>query len=170
MARPSKLTEVQWEKIGNRLLAGESAASLAREFQVSKSVISARFSKRLETVRNTAGLIVEADNALAKLNITEQHSAFNLANELMAISTHVSQGARYGAMTFHRLAGVANQHAQTLDDANPDEESLLTIAKLTKTANEAVSPALNLLSANKAAVEKMGTVQEDALVDLLSSI
>lgn len=34
MARPSKLTDAQWTEIGTRLLQGEQAASLAREFVV----------------------------------------------------------------------------------------------------------------------------------------
>ena len=39
MGRPSKLTEKQWAEIGRRLLAGEKAASLAREFKITEGAI-----------------------------------------------------------------------------------------------------------------------------------
>ena len=71
----------------------------------------------------------------------------------MSISTHLASGAKYGAMTFHRLAGIANQHAQTLDDSAPDMAALATIGALTKIGNENAAPGLNLLNANKDAVK-----------------
>ena len=47
MARPSKLTDKQWEEIKSRMLHGEKAADLSREYKVSKASISERVSERL---------------------------------------------------------------------------------------------------------------------------
>jgi hypothetical protein len=97
MARPSKLTDAQWEKIGKRLLAGESASSLAREFGVSKASVSARFSERVKNVKDAANQIVAAEAALSKLNVSEQLAARSLADDLKAISEHLAGAARFGA-------------------------------------------------------------------------
>jgi hypothetical protein len=153
MARPSKLTDAQWEVIGKRLLAGEPAAKLSREFGVSKAAISVRFSKRNETIKNVANQIVETERALSFLNVSEQIAARSLADDLKAISEHLAGAARFGAATSHRLAGIAHNKVSEIDDAKPlDEESLTAlkgIAVLTRMANDASEIGLNLLRANK---------------------
>lgn len=168
MARPSKLTDAQWEQIGKRLLANESAASLAREFGVSKASISTRFSKRVENVKSVANQIVATESALAKLNVSEQIAARSLADELKAISTHLAGAARLGAMTAHRLAGIAQNKVLEVDDAAPlDEKSrtaLSDIAVLTKMANGSAEIGLNLLKANKEAIDAMN--KDDAPEDM----
>ena len=159
MGRPSKLTEKQWESIGKRLLAGESTSSLAREFGVSKGAISARFSKRTETVKSVANQIVATTEALSLLNDSEQIAAHGLARRLINISNHLAGAAEFGASTAHRLAGIANGKVQEIDDAAPvTDESLLAlkgIAALTRTANEASEIGINLLKANKEAVDTL---------------
>lgn len=159
MARPSKLPEKKWAEIEKRLLQGEKAAALAREYKISPASISLRFSKRIETVKNVAGQIVETEKALSLLNISEQSQAFSLAADLISISKNLAGAARYGSMTAHRLAGIANHQIDQIDDANPlnaeSVESLKGIAALTKLSNEAASTGLNLLAANKATVEKI---------------
>lgn len=153
MARPSKLTDAQWESIGKRLLAGESAAALSREFGVSKAAISVRFSKRTEAVKTVAKQIVETERALSFLNVSEQIAARSLADDLKAISEHLAGAARFGAATSHRLAGIAHNKVAEIDDAKPlNEESLASlkgIAVLTRMANDASEIGLNLLRANK---------------------
>lgn len=153
MARPSKLTDAQWELIGKRLLSGESAAKLSREFGVSKAAISVRFSKRNETIKSVANQIVETERALSFLNVSEQIAARSLADDLKAISEHLAGAARFGAATSHRLAGIAHNKVAEIDDAKPlNEESLASlkgIAVLTRMANDASEIGLNLLRANK---------------------
>lgn len=159
MARPSKLTDAQWEKIGKRLLTGDSAASLAREFNVSKATLSARFSERIRNVKDAANQIVAAEAALGKLNVSEQIAARSLADDLKAISEHLAGAARYGAATAHRLSGIAHGKVAMIDGAAPmDEESLVTmkgIAALTRMANEAAEIPLNLIKSNKEAIDAM---------------
>jgi ABC-type transporter Mla subunit MlaD len=165
MGRQSKLTDAQWERIGKRLLAGESPSALAREFGVSKSTISGRFSERVQNVKDAANQIVAAENALSKLNISEQIAARSLADDLKAISQHLAGAARFGAATAHRLSGIAHNKASEIDDGAPmSEESrnaLGNIAVLTKMANEASEIGLNLLKANKDTVDDLNKRAND---------
>lgn len=151
MGRPSKLTDAQWEKIGKRLIAGESAASLAREFKVSKASISVRFSKRIETVKSVANQIVATEEAMSLLNVSEQMAARSLADDLKSISSHLAGAGKYGAMTAHRLSGIAHGQVEKVDDAEPEKsmEALQRIGILTKMANASSEIGLNLLKANK---------------------
>lgn len=159
MGRPSKLTDQQWEEIHRRLLKGEKAADLAREFGVSKTRISERFSGRFETVQSVAKQILSAETALKALPVTEQLATISLLDELRAVSQHLAGAARYGAATAHRLAGIANAKVCEIDDAAPlNGESIDTlkgIAVLTKMANEASQIGANLLAANKETVKEM---------------
>jgi hypothetical protein len=166
MGRPSKLTDKQWEEIGERLLKGEKAADLAREYGVSKPVISARFSKRTKTVKSVANQIVATEEALRALPLSEQVQAVSLAEQLRSISNHLAGGANYGAATFHRLAGIAHAKVQEIDDAAPlneeSREALRDVAVLTKMANDAAVTPLNLLAANRETVKQLNA--EDSTV------
>lgn len=166
MARPSKLTDAQWEKIGKRLLAGESASALAREFGISKAAVSAKFSERVRNVKDAANQIVAAESALSKLNVSEQLAARSLADDLKAISQHLAGAARHGAATAHRLSGIANAKASEVDDASPlnDEsrKALSDISALTKMANDASEIGMNLLKANKDTIDELNKQQVDA--------
>lgn len=159
MGRPSRLTDAQWETIGKRLLKGEKPADLAREFEVSKTAISVRFSKRIETVKDAANQLVAADRAMEKLNVSEQIAARNLADDLKRISEHMAGAALFGAATAHRLAGIANAKVQEIDDAAPltaeSREALTDVAALTKMANAASEIPISLISANKETVRDL---------------
>lgn len=157
MGRPSKLTDAQWEAIGKRLLAGESTSALAREYGVSKTAVSIRFSKRNETIKTVANQIVDTERALSKLNVSEQMAARSLADTLKDISDHLAGAARFGAMTAHRLAGIAATQVEKIDDVDPLTKSatqLMSVSALMKLANGASEIGINLLRANKDAVDE----------------
>ena len=166
MGRPSKLTDAQWEQIGKRLLSGESAADLAREFKVSPASVSVRFSKAVGNVKIVANQIVATENALALLNVSEQIAARSLADELKSISAHLAGAAKYGAMTAHRLHGIAQSKAQEIDDAAPMDDlsrtALADVAALTKTANGAAEIGVNLIRANKEHVDAINAAEREA--------
>ncbi len=151
MGRPSNLSQDQWDTVLKRVLAGEKASDLAREYGVSKTAISVRVSKRAETLKGVANQLVAAETSLRSLPVSEQVITLNLVDELRAISTHLAGAAKYGAATAHRLAGVAHGLVDQIDDADPlrSMEQIKAIAVLGKTANEAASTALNLVAANK---------------------
>lgn len=159
MGRPSKLTDRQWEIIGKRLLEGEKAAALAREFKVARATISERFSGSVKNVKTVANQILEAESALKSLTLSEQVSAISLVDSLRSISIHMAGGANYSAASFHRLAGMAHSKVQEIDDAKPlddkSKESLKDALALQRFANEAASTPLNLLAANKDAVKQV---------------
>lgn len=157
MGRKSKLTEQQWQEIGQRLLANERPSDLAREFGVSPAVLSRRFAKKTATVKDVANQLVSADRALKALPIAQQIEAVTLADELKVISMHLAKAARLGSATAHRLAGIAHGKVQEIDDAAPlaeSMESLRNVAVLTKMANEASTIGVNLLAANKDMLKK----------------
>ena len=160
MGRPSKLSEQQWNELGKRLLAGEKAADLAREFKVSCAVISRRFAKSNATVKSVANQLVSAEQKLRELPVSQQLAALTLADELRAISMHLAGAAKYSAASAHRLAGIAHGKVQQIDDAMPLDgeslESLKGVAVLQKMANDAAIIPGNLLAANK---DSMKTLQ-----------
>ena len=153
MGRPSKLTPAQWEEIKARVLAGEAASDLAREFGVSRASVSKHVSKQIGNVKVVANQLVAADDALRAMPVSQQLLTLKLADELRAISMHLAGAAKYGAATAHRLAGVAHGLVQNIDDAKPLEsmESMKAVAILSKIGNDAAHVGLNLLAANKGA-------------------
>ena len=143
--RPSKLTPTQWEEVGKRLCAGESAASLSREYGVSQATISQRFSELPKAAIRKLG------QELAAMPVRAQQAVISLADELRSISSHLAAAGRYGAATAHRLQALAHGEVQKIDDAAPLEsiEALRGVQALTRLANDAASTGLNLLAANK---------------------
>lgn len=156
MGRKSSLTEKQWEEIGRRLLDGESGRSLAAKFGVSEAAIRKRFGAQTKQIKNVANQLVEAETAFKSLPISAQIGARTLADRLMSISNHLCGAAEYGAATAHRLAGIAHNKVNDIDDASPlDDDSLKSlkgIAVLTEMANKASEIGIGILKANKDAI------------------
>lgn len=160
MGRKSKLSDEQWATVGKRLLEGESAYALAREFEVSEATIRSHFERkgqRSSTVQKVAGLLFEAETALKQLPEDAQVSAINLAGKLKSISESLACAAENSARTTLRLTALANTEVQKVDDAQPlmNGENLKNAVLLTKAANEAAHIPLNLLSANREAVKRI---------------
>lgn len=153
MGRPSKLTDAQWDEVKRRVLEGEKPADLAREYKVSKSAISTRVSKRVETVKTVANQIVATERALSEMSVSEQILTTTLAGRLRTISDNLAQAAEYGSATALRLHALANAEVQKVDDAevlsSKSLEAMKGVMLLSKVANEAAESAHNLLSANK---------------------
>lgn len=151
----SPLTNKQWETIQARLLAGEKGWRLAKEYGVSETAIRKRFGSRTKTIKTVANQLAAAELAFNELPTSSKIIVRELADELKDISSHLAKAARYGAMTSHRLSGIAHAQVDKIDDANPMEsqEVLQGIAALTRLANDSSNIGLNLLNANKKAVE-----------------
>ena len=101
---------------------------------------------------------------ISALPVSRQQIVGTLAQRLSNISTHLASAAEYGAATAHRLSGIAHEQVAKIDDADPlnqeSMESLRGIAALTKMANEASEIGVNLLRANKDAVDELNKGQE----------
>jgi hypothetical protein len=158
MGRPSKLTDRQWGEIRKRLLAGEKASALSKEYGVSNANISARFSEKIAEIKAVAKRVITAENELKTVQseimampISERIATLTMADDMRTISTHLSGAARYGAATAHRLMGIANGQVDQIDDANPMEsqEVLQAISALTKISNESAKTGIDLINASK---------------------
>lgn len=158
MGRKSKLTDKQWEEIRKRLLMGDKASALAREYGVGVSRISERFSAKINELKTVADRVVKAESAIKTVHnevmalpISERIAVLALADDMRTISTHLSGAARYGAATAHRLAGIANAQVDKIDDMNPMEsqEILQAISALTKMSNESAKIGIDLINASK---------------------
>lgn len=156
MGRTSKLTDEQWKTLGARLLAGEKAAALSREYGVSNASISERFSERNRKVRIAAEKIVDAERTVIALPIPEQKAARSLATSLISISENVSSAAEYGSATSRHLARVAMKAALKITDVPTDDESLTElkgVAYMQRVANDAGALANTLLAITKDALK-----------------
>lgn len=162
MGRKSKLTESQWVEIERRVLEGESYRNLAKEFGVAWSTIRERVSAQAKEIKSVAEQIVSTEQRIMALPISAQITAQNLAAKLRAISDNLASAAHYGAMTAHRLSGMAHAETDKINETRLAEsiESLKTVAALTKMANEASTIPLNLLAANKDTVNKINSPEE----------
>lgn len=180
MGRKSALTPEQWAEVERRhLVDGESVNSLAKEFGVNEGTIRKKINpnnsereKSGKPLRELALEKIHADKRvkdiseqIAALPIARQQIVTDLAQRLSNISGHLASAAEYGAATAHRLAGIAHMKAAEIDDAQPlDEESIKSlkgIAVLTRMANESSEIGLNLLRANKEAVDGLNKITSE---------
>lgn len=185
MGRKSSLTPDQWIEVERlHVVDGKSINWLAQKYGVNESSIrrkikpnKAELSNGHKPLRELALEKVKADSAvrdiaeqIAELPYAKQQIVSDLARKLMNISDHLSSAAEYGAMTAHRLSGIANSQVELIDDADPMKsiETLKGIAALTKTANEASDIAINLINANKKQVERMNEQPEESAAMSLS--
>ena len=149
MARPSKLTQAQWDDIERRLLSGETARALAREYGVSESGIRKKFgahqnlSAQSAQVRTVAEKLAEANTALTALPPAQRPVAISLADKLQAISSSLAEAAALGADTSQRLAKIANKTANAIPEegelGEDHMDKLKGVAVLTRMANDAGS-------------------------------
>ena len=107
---------------------------------------------------------------IAELPIARQNIVNDLASALTDISMHLAAAARYGAATAHRLNGIAQAQAEKIDDADPlKPESVVAlkgISLLNKMANDASEIGVNLLRANREAVDDINKrAQENARIE-----
>lgn len=158
MGRPSKLSDSQWAEVAKRLVAGEKAADLAREFGISKTAISVRVSKRAETIQEVAQKIVETERALGQLEVADQLVVVNLASKLRAMSEDLVDAGSMGAKTALKLHAIAHQQISTIDvraKLTPEAiEVVKSVAAISRTANEASAIGVGLMTNQKKTVEK----------------
>lgn len=174
MGRRSSLTPDQWLEIERRhVVDGESINSLAAEFNVNESSVRRKIKPNKAESPNGENPLrviaikkVQADTEvkriaeqIAELPFAKQQIVSDLTRKLSNISEHLGSAAEYSAATAHRLAGIAHAQAELVDDANPQAEksaaALSNIAGLTKMANAASEIGINLLRANKEAIDEL---------------
>lgn len=166
MARPSKLTEKQWNDVLKAHLDGEAIRSLSRKYNVAESAIRARISAQSKTIKKLANQIVETERDFQQLPINAQCAVISLADELKAISIHLASSAKHGAMASSKLNSMMHAEVQRFQDGaeqailagespltSESVENLKGIGALSRLANSASEIGLNLLKANKEAID-----------------
>lgn len=172
MGRKSSLTSEQWVAIERRhLVDGESINALAIEFGVNESSIrrkikpnKAEAESRSSLLRVIAERKVKAEaevkhiaEQIAELPIARQLIVSDLARKLSSISEHLGSAAEYSSASAHRLSLMANQQLERVDEVNPAESAaqLSSFALLQKMANVSSEIGVNLLRANKEAIDDL---------------
>ncbi len=148
MAAKPVLTQKQWDSVENRILAGESIRSIAREFKIGESTIRKRLGARAHQVKDVANKIVAAESAFNELDVGAQIKARTLANDLMAISENMASGAVHGSMTYRKLSRMANIQSSKMDEQNPEMSMshLEVIAALTNVSTKAAAIPMALMA------------------------
>ena len=171
MARPSKLSDAQWEEVFRAALDGENITEIAKRYGVAKSTISERISERAKAGKELANQIVDVNRRVTQLPIIEQRSVIDLARSLMTISENMANAAISGSYTAMRLSQIAANQIDKIDEESPidpdsqSELAIKAIAILSKTGNEASLISRELLQANKEKTQKKtGPTLEDLVV------
>lgn len=173
MGRKSSLTPEQWIAIERRVLIdGESVNSLAKEFGVNEGTIRKKIVPNKSEGKKAANPLVDLAQAkvraeaaaksiserISELPLAKQQIVSDLARKLTSISDHLGSAAEHSAASAHRLSILANQQLQRVDEVNPmvSVNELQAVAALQKMANQSSEIGLNLLRANKEAVDDIG--------------
>ena len=173
MGRPSKLTEKQWAEIERKHLGGETLTSLSQQYKVGISTISERVSERIPKFKQVAAALAYAEVEIENMNASEVDTVRSLTDTLKAITHHLGGAAKYGSMTAHRLAQIANIQTDRIDETatlDENQDALKSVMAMTRGANDAAAIGLNLLSANKEAARQLEPpieIREIRLVPLL---
>ena len=167
--RKRVLSENDWCEILKRAAKGESANSLAQEYNVDQSLLRSKGIKEATVaIRDAAETMVIAKEKINALEVIPKYVAIDLYEELLAISTHLASAAKKGAITANTLSGIALDQAKSIDRTNAQEgpamTSLKAVASYTSVANEAAKLGTNLMSVKDLPVRgrpPMNAPQED---------
>lgn len=150
MARPSKLTEQEWQTVLQRVMAGEPVRALAREYDIAEGAIRQRVKTQKETIISSAKQIVTAERKIQELPIYAQSVAIDYISALRAITSDLTKAAATGASNAARLQAIAAvQLDRVSDPETPDLDALRTVNAVTQTANLAAKLGVDLIAANK---------------------
>ena len=151
MGRPSKLTPQDEAEIKTRLLNGEKPIDLAKEFKISRSTFSERFSETVRNLKSVINQVVATQDVFSALPLSEQLTVISFTDRLRNISNNLAGAAEHGSLTSYILSGVASRQAAKVNQDEPMEsqEILQAISALTKISNEAAVIGTNLINANK---------------------
>lgn len=170
MARPSKLTENQWAEIEKRMLKGEKASALAKEFKIDRAAITRRISPSVTNIKVVANQLLDADVALKSLTIPQQIATITLFDELKAMSANLASAGKLGAINANRLSELAHEQISSINNESIANGTgfiaLKTAQGLTEMANEASKIPLGLLNANKEQVQRINEPEAETVKGL----
>lgn len=157
----ARLTPKQWSALKKRRDSGESTTALAKEFGVTRQSIYEKLGEPNTKAKSGAKAILEATETLhktlQKLTPVEQSSSWDMAADMIDISRHSCQGAKYSAMTFHKFAMIAHECANKSVQLGAMEglADKVLADQYQESANEAFKPVANLIAANKNKIDEL---------------
>ena len=131
MGRRSKLTEKQWAKVRERVLAGEKIASLAREYGIAPSTMREKITVETETVKSLAKQIVETEQRKNNLPLSVVIQAISLADKMMAIQNDLSDAAMAGARTAKLVSEAALSRVERSGVSDEEDMKATMVAAMT---------------------------------------
>lgn len=185
--RKPKITDDMLPDLERRhLVGGESIRSLAEEIGVDEAALRRRINPQKKNAKDGDKSLMELakekialENAAKNLSATisalplaRQATLSDLTRKLTNITGHLLSAAEYGASTAHRLHGIAAQQVQKIDDFDPLSEdgvkTLQGINACVTLANKSAEVGINLIRANKEAVEDINKQENASRVPSLS--
>lgn len=154
MARPSKLTEKQWDEVIRRHLAGESISKLAAEFSIARSAMSEKISDRSNRIKTVANQMVTAERAMKELPVTDRVHVETVRSRLSILEDVYLQTADIAARNSRYMHNLAGEQKQYVDDAQPlasksSRGAVDAFIKLTNAGNAAMVIPSTLLKASQ---------------------
>jgi len=165
MGRPPKLDERQKADILKRLTAGESMGKVAKDFKVSKALLSSMFSERLPDVQKLVTTIAVAEAELERLPISEQRSLRPLIDQMKGIQTASLNAALNHARISERVSELAIKKLDLVEEegvllnTEKSQEDLKQVARLTALSNESMRVPIGIAQANKAKADPGQTLE-----------
>lgn len=167
----TKLSDKQWNEIGDRYLRGEGSRKLAKEFNVPESTIRTRWHAQSERIKHSANQIISAEIEIKKLGDSAQVRAKNYMDELRLASIELASAALNGAVTAKKLSSIAKEKAEKITGDIGDKEELSLINGLTVVANSSAKIATDLIRTVKTDNQEAIDAQDaDPMESLMSSI
>lgn len=170
MGRKSALTDEQWLDVERRhVVDGESINSIATDLGINESSIRRKLKPNKAESPNSDNPLktlakekirVDSESRqiaeqIAALPFAKQQMVSDLARKLTNISDHMASAAEISAASAHRLAILANQQLEKVDEVNPEKTAgaVQAAALFQKMSNSAGETPVNMMRANKEAVE-----------------
>jgi hypothetical protein len=151
MGRKSKLTPKEWEKLEKRLLAGESAASLAKEYGIDRAAITRKFAQQLRNVKDVANQIVTTEAALSKLPLSQQVQAISHADDIKRRNANMSESANDVSIAAKMWARAAKDAtSQIMFKSMGDDGVTVCPERLAACADEATAVMKSIIVVNEA--------------------
>lgn len=183
MGRKSALSDEGWTKAIRRVLIdGETVNSVAKSLGIDEASLRRKIkpnksegANKAKSLKQLAIEKVEAESALSQISeeiselpMASQRIVGDLAKKLSNISSYLATSAEHGALASSKLNAIMHAEVQRLQDGAQESilqgvsplnsesiENLKGIGALSRLANSASEIGLNLLKANKEAIDDL---------------
>lgn len=141
---------------------GKTFAAISLHFKVPEPTVRKGIKAMLDLAAKKAESTEAAkkiDAEIDALHPAKQKAVLTMADHFVVISEQLAGAARFGAMTAHRLNGIAHSQVMYVDDGDPfsadSMRALSGVALLTKLANSSAEIGIGLIRANKDAIDDL---------------